>query len=86
MYLSRITKKIRFVANYLPQKRVCAFGAILLWCKICFGANSARRGAAPQCVSKNKNHSQGVVFVFGADYGARTRHLHLGKVALYQMS
>ena len=24
--------------------------------------------------------------VIGADYGARTRHLHLGKVALYQMS
>ena len=24
--------------------------------------------------------------VYGADYGARTRHLHLGKVALYQMS
>ena len=24
--------------------------------------------------------------VFGADYGARTRHLDLGKVALYQMS
>ena len=23
---------------------------------------------------------------FGADYGARPRHLHLGKVALYQMS
>ena len=23
---------------------------------------------------------------FGADYGARTRHLNLGKVALYQMS
>ena len=22
----------------------------------------------------------------GADYGARTRHLNLGKVALYQMS
>jgi len=27
-----------------------------------------------------------VLFFFGADYGARTRHLHLGKVALYQMS
>ena len=27
-----------------------------------------------------------VLFVFGADYGARTRHLDLGKVALYQMS
>ena len=24
--------------------------------------------------------------IFGADYGARTRHLDLGKVALYQMS
>ena len=24
--------------------------------------------------------------LFGADYGARTRHLDLGKVALYQMS
>ena len=23
---------------------------------------------------------------YGADYGARTRHLDLGKVALYQMS
>ena len=32
-----------------------------------------------------------IIFVFanryyGADYGARTRHLDLGKVALYQMS
>ena len=26
------------------------------------------------------------VFFFGADDGARTRYLHLGKVALYQMS
>ena len=26
------------------------------------------------------------VFVFGADNEARTRYLHLGKVALYQMS
>ena len=28
----------------------------------------------------------GCLFAFGADYGARTRHLDLGKVALYQMS
>ena len=27
-----------------------------------------------------------ILLFFGADYGARTRHLHLGKVALYQMS
>ena len=26
------------------------------------------------------------VFFLGADYGARTRHLNLGKVALYRMS
>ena len=26
------------------------------------------------------------VLCSGADYGARTRYLHLGKVALYQMS
>ena len=26
------------------------------------------------------------VALTGADYGARTRHLNLGKVALYQMS
>ena len=25
-------------------------------------------------------------YYYGADYGARTRHLDLGKVALYQMS
>ena len=29
---------------------------------------------------------QGLLSHFGADYGARTRHLDLGKVALYQMS
>ena len=28
----------------------------------------------------------GVFLFFGADDGARTRYLHLGKVALYQMS
>ena len=33
-----------------------------------------------------KPYHLGTVFYFGADYGARTRHLHLGKVALYQMS
>ncbi len=27
-----------------------------------------------------------IVRIVGADYGARTRHLDLGKVALYQMS
>ena len=47
--------------------------------------NLARRKtnlAAP----KTKSKSFDLLFVFGADYGARTRHLDLGKVALYQMS
>ena len=34
---------------------------------------------------KRKDTLMGV-FLFGADDGARTRYLHLGKVALYQMS
>ena len=33
-----------------------------------------------------KNHPEWGGSRFGADYGARTRHLDLGKVALYQMS
>ena len=34
----------------------------------------------------DKNHSYDFCRFSGADYGARTRHLDLGKVALYQMS
>ena len=36
--------------------------------------------------SKQKNGPSGPSFLFGAGYEARTRYLHLGKVALYQMS
>ena len=36
-------------------------------------------------IKKQPRDELGVAF-YGADYGARTRHLHLGKVALYQMS
>ena len=35
---------------------------------------------------KRKGRVKTLPFLFGADYGARTRHLNLGKVALYQMS
>ena len=45
------------------------------------------RGDAPASARKSKKTLFTSVFAFfGADYGARTRHLHLGKVALYQMS
>ena len=35
---------------------------------------------------KRKSIYSSFCLSFGADYGARTRHLNLGKVALYQMS
>ena len=42
--------------------------------------------AAPYVTAFEKKRARCFVPVIGADYGARTRHLHLGKVALYQMS
>ena len=36
--------------------------------------------------AKRKKEECLLFLSFGADYGARTRHLNLGKVALYQMS
>ncbi len=36
--------------------------------------------------SLKKKDRLSAVFLFGAAYEARTRYLHLGKVALYQMS
>ena len=35
---------------------------------------------------KNKNDVFDAVFAFGAEYGARTRHIRLGKATLYHMS
>ena len=43
-------------------------------------------GAEPLHPLQEKKKDTLTVSFFGADYGARTRHLHLGKVALYQMS
>ena len=43
-------------------------------------------GGRPLSLQNEKKKSKPYDLDFGADYGARTRHLHLGKVALYQMS
>ena len=43
-------------------------------------------GAAAGGGTQKERHSQRNVFLFGAGDEARTRYLHLGKVALYQMS
>ena len=49
------------------------------------GARFAPRNGSVKW-APNKKALTRSAFLFGADYGARTRHLHLGKVALYQMS
>ena len=43
-------------------------------------------GVRPYPLQENKKSTLLGAISIGADYGARTRHLHLGKVALYQMS
>ena len=46
-----------------------------------------KSGFKPDAVRKRAGRITGSFpLFFGADYGARTRHLDLGKVALYQMS
>ena len=37
-------------------------------------------------IDRASDHFRGICKKIGADYEARTRYLHLGKVALYQMS
>ena len=46
------------------------------------------RGSAPKLTREYKKRTAfAVLFLYsGADYGARTRHLRLGKATLYQMS
>ena len=48
---------------------------------VCAGSSHRAVGAI-----KNKDTLLGVYLFYGADYGARTRHLRLGKATLYQMS
>ena len=49
---------------------------------------SVRAGSSHRVVGgiKNIDTRLGVYIFYGADYGARTRHLRLGKATLYQMS
>ena len=49
-------------------------------------ARSAQVEAASLAVHKKRHPTQNESDVYGASDEARTRYLHLGKVALYQMS
>ena len=55
------------------------------------GFEPGNQGFADPCLTtwlwhrKNKTAKR-LFYFYGADYEARTRYLHLGKVALYQMS
>ena len=50
------------------------------------GGGRAASSAGLIVIPKGKGHPLGCPFPFGAGNEARTRYLHLGKVALYQMS
>ena len=52
----------------------------------CGFAATFRRALVPGRRQKKTHQAMLGVFSFGADYGARTRHLRLGKATLYQMS
>ena len=58
----------------------------LLRKRIKFSHGENLRGSRRTVCTKKTRTEKAVLAFFGADYGARTRHLDLGKVALYQMS
>ncbi len=43
-------------------------------------------GSSPTARTKKESRNSALFFHYGAAYEARTRYLHLGKVALYRMS
>ena len=50
------------------------------------GSPKPRSCSTSKVLGKRKGTAYAVPLFFGAGDGARTRYLHLGKVALYQMS
>ena len=78
--LERITGDKSLRANSTKMPSIC--GTALLLSPV--DALLAVLRASATAPKQKALHTQ--CFFFGADYGARTRHLDLGKVALYQMS
>ena len=78
----------------ISKKKVPTTDAIGILKRITGSILAARRRSVsrgsdmpPACHSTPLPFEPGfTISFFGADYGARTRHLNLGKVALYRMS
>ena len=68
---------IPYGITLLAQRHKLALGKPL----VCVGSRTASA-----VHKKQKHHVCGAFAFYGADYGARTRHLRLGKATLYQMS
>ena len=79
-------------ATLVANKRIFLMAhAITLLCKVekfALSEPSVRAGSSHRAVGaiKKIDTQLGVYLFYGADYGARTRHLRLGKATLYQMS
>ena len=69
----------RRCASFPKQKSTAL--AVLFCLEVTAGFEPADNGVADRGLTTWLRHQKN-----GADYGARTRHLDLGKVALYQMS
>ena len=69
-----------------PNLRQSSRGLEVITAQIVQIREANLRGSAPEDAKKEYREPKFPILFFGADYGARTRHLDLGKVALYQMS
>ena len=87
-WIRRTTQPAFWPAARLRRTSVSAAGGNLGAEQIYFARALEFQGvqAAKRPEPKKKDMTYGHVFLFGASDEARTRYLHLGKVALYQMS
>ena len=85
----------RFLASLAPCSPLCPLepkkSALLRRTSVCAAkpwrrANSLRPSILISCRNPKRGHNLRCDLFFGAGDEARTRYLHLGKVALYQMS
>ena len=72
--------------SFIKEKRKSLYSSLHLERITGLGRGARRALFEPNTNRQRKKEELALFLTFGADYGARTRHLNLGKVALYQMS